>query len=238
MLAYVTKSRYWDIIDRGIMEGIQGTSEWHLKDIQDAVAYSYLHDKLGFDIAEIGAGNSRLLPALTSSNRCYAIDKYTGADGGPKSRPALEKVKFINCNIGNSVNVIDDASFDIIFSVSVVEHIPSQILPEFFSDCWRILKVKGLMIHLIDAYVEDVTGDNSELWKRVVQGYSKPFHDGIFSPTGLIEFSSLSDMAFKTTLATNPDNEMRNWNKLNPNLLEKRKVAQSCSIEMVGRRVP
>ncbi len=57
MLRYVTKANYWAVLDSGIMDGIPGTGHWHLKDIQDAVAFSHLHDKVGLEIAEIGAGH-------------------------------------------------------------------------------------------------------------------------------------------------------------------------------------
>ncbi len=237
MLSYVTKSRYWDILDNDIMTEIPPNPKWHLKDIQDAVAYSYLHDKAGLDIAEIGAGRSRLLAALAGRNRCYAIDEYKGVGGGPKSRPTLKEVEFVNCIIGNSKEVIKDAIFDVIFSVSVVEHVPSDQLPAFFSDCWRILKPGGLMLHLIDVYTEGTDRANTALWMRM-QGYLKPFNDGIFAPLGTVELQSLSDMAFKTTFATNPDNVMRDWNKSAPTLVEKRKAAQSCTVEMAGRRIP
>jgi len=236
MLSYVTKNRYWDILDKGIMTGVPATAKWHLKDIQDAVAYSYLYNKEALDIAEIGAGHSRLLATLVGRNRCYAIDEYKGAGGGPKSRPVLEKVEFINCIVGNSGDLIKDESFDIIFSVSVVEHVPSNQLPYFFKDCWRILKSGGLMIHLIDTYTEGADGDNGTLWSRC-KAYRQPFDDGFFAPVGSIEFSSLADMAFKTSFATNSDQMMRDWNKSSPSLIEKRKVAQSCSVEMAGRRI-
>lgn len=236
MFGYVKKSRYWDILDRGVMSGVPSTLKWHLKDIQDAVAYSYLYDKAGIDIAEIGAGNSRLLQPLAHTNRCYAIDEYEGVGGGPTSRPLLDKVEFIDCIIGNSKGIIEDASFDIIYSVSVVEHVPSNQLSAFFADCRRILKPGGLMVHLIDVYVESENGNNTALWSRM-QDYLKPFNEGMFTPLGSIEFRSHSDIGFNPAIATNPDNVMRDWNISSPTLIEKRKVAQSCTLEMAAKRI-
>jgi len=235
MLTYVTKSRYWEIIDSGIMVGVPGTKKWHLKDVQDAVVYSYLYEKSGLQIAEVGAGDSRLLRVLSQTNQCYAIDEYKGAGNGPKRRPDLDNVTFIECSVGNSGGVIDDESFDIIFSVSVVEHIPHNALPGFFEDCRRILKPGGLMVHLIDAYVESEDGDNAYLWARLNQ-YKKPFMEGAFRPVGSVRFQTQKDVAFNTSLATNPDDVMREWNRSSPALIEKRKVAQSCAIEMAGYR--
>ena len=237
MFRYVTKSRYWEVLDEGIMSDVPATSKWHLKDIQDTIAYSYLYDKVGMNIAEIGAGHSRLLQPLTQTNHCHAIDEYKGVGGGPKNRPLLDKVEFVSCSIGNSKSVIVEESFDIIYSVSVVEHVPSNQLPAFFSDCRRILKPGGLMVHLIDVYVESEKGNNTALWRRM-QDYMKPFNEGIFTPLESIELRSLSDTVFNTSLATNPDNVMRDWNILSPTLIEKRKLAQSCTLEMAGHRTP
>lgn len=233
MLKYVTKSRYWDILDKGIMGGISGS---HLKDVQDAVVYSYLADLVNMDIAEIGAVDPRLLEGFAKSNRCYAINEDKGAGEGAKSRPAAKNVQFIDCVIGKSHLYIPDSSYDIVFSVSAVEHVLDKDLRGFFEDCWRILRPHGLMVHLIDAYVEDAKGDNEYLWRRI-KSYAEPFNEGMFCPIGDIEFSTLEDAAFRTKLASNPDSMMRSWNQLVPSLVDKRKISQSCTIEMAGRRI-
>ena len=236
MLRFVTKNRYWNVLESGIMGQVASTPKWHLKDIQDAIAYSHLFAKTGLEIAEIGAGNSRLLPELAKTNKCYAIDEYKGFGMGPKSRPTIENVQFIDCIIGNSRGLISDSAFDIIFSVSVVEHVPENMLSDFFSDCWRILKPGGLMIHCIDVYTENLDGENSALWARCKE-YRKIF-DEKFSTIGEIEINTLSEVAFKTSYASNPDNIMHLWNQSSPRLTEKRKTAQSCTIELVGCRIP
>lgn len=233
MIRYVTKKRYWDLLDSGLMSGIQPTSKWHLKDIQDAVCYDYLRGKAGLDIAEIGAGHSRLLPEIAKYNRCYAIDEYKGHDGGPKSRPELPNVTFFDCKIGGSQHLIRDESFDILFSVSVVEHITSDSLEKFFFDCRRIMKKGGLMIHLIDVYVGSSDAENLPLWDRI-QRYQMPFRKNLFEWKAENTFNSLEDIRFDTSFSTNPDNVMRDWNVSAPNLVEKRRVAQSCTLEMVG----
>lgn len=163
------------------------------------------------------------------------IDEYKGEGGGPKSRPNINGVEFINCVVGNSEGHIKDESFDIVFSVSVVEHVPSDQLEKFFRDCRRILKPGGLLVHLIDVYAEDGEDGNSQLWERA-KYYLAPFHAGVFAPTGELEFQSAADLKFRTSFATNPDNIMRDWNVASPTLVEKRKLAQSCSFEMVGTK--
>ena len=154
MLRYVTKKQYWTILDSGVMRCVQPTSRWHLKDIQDAVAFSYLHSLRENTIAEIGAGHSRILPELASRNTCYAVDEYKGADGGPASLPEIPGVHFVRAKLGVDSKGLPDCFFDAVFSVSVLEHVGNASLPAFFAECWRILKPGGLMVHLIDAYVE------------------------------------------------------------------------------------
>ena len=186
------------------------------------------------DIAEIGAGHSRLLEHFANTNRCTVIDEYKGLGGGPKTRPNIQNVSFIDCMVGNSRRLIPDQTFDILYSVSVVEHVALENLELFFQDCHRILRPGGKMIHLIDAYVEDQLGDNAELWLRIEE-YLKPY-GAWFLPMGELQFSTVEDVAFLTSYATNPDNMMRRWNVSSPGLRKKRGRAQSCTLEMVGVR--
>jgi SAM-dependent methyltransferase len=233
MLQFVTKDRYWKILDDKIMDGIPGTPIWHIKDIQDAVALSHLFSLEGQDIAEIGAGNSRLLAALSKKNRCWAIDEYKGFGGGPRELPKLDNVHFVVTMVGQSRDVIPNESFDAIFSVSVVEHVETENLEAFFDDCHRILRKGGKMIHLIDLYLNDHLGDNNYEMVRI-KSYLNIFHKGLFQSEGELHSDKIEDIFFRTSYATNPDNMMRIWNNLAPSLLEKRKKAQSCTIELVG----
>jgi hypothetical protein len=105
------------------MDGIPDTGFWHLKDIQDAMAYSHLCKAKGLQIAEVGAGHSRLLSVLAKTNTCCAIDEYKGAGGGPKALPKDANIRIFNCNVGASQGLITDASFDALFSISVIEHV-------------------------------------------------------------------------------------------------------------------
>ena len=85
MLKFVTKKEYWDVIDSKILDynNVKTDSFWHLKSIQDAIAFSYLHEYCNKCIAEIGGGNSRLLPTLSKKNNCFNIEEFKGAHGGP-----------------------------------------------------------------------------------------------------------------------------------------------------------
>ena len=45
---------------------------------------------------------------------------------------------------------VADNTFDLITTTSVLEHVPSEIIPEILSECFRVLKPNGVMVHTID----------------------------------------------------------------------------------------
>ena len=235
MLRYVTKKQYWDILDSGIMRPVKPTARWHLKDIQDAVAFSHLHLLKGNAIAEIGAGHSRILPALVKQNRCHAVDEYKGADGGPSTLPDIPGVQFVHAKLGADSSSLPNGSFDVVFSVSVLEHVGNANVTAFFEDCWRILKPGGLMIHLVDAYLETVMLPDNPLVARM-KLYRQPLESSHFLPTGQMELETIESLAFQSSYASNPDDTMNVWNAAAPKLRELRERAQSCTIELVYRK--
>lgn len=235
MLRYVTKKQYWDILDSGIMRSVQTTARWHLKDIQDAVAFSHLHLLSGSAIAEIGAGHSRILPALVKQNSCHAVDEYKGADGGPSTLPEIPGVQFVRAKLGVDSSSLPSSSFDVVFSISVLEHVGNASVTAFFEDCWRVLKPGGLMIHLVDAYVETVVFPDNPLVARI-KLYRQPLESSHFLPTGPMELDTVDSLAFHSSYASNPDDTMNVWNTAAPKLRALRERAQSCAIELVYRK--
>jgi cyclopropane fatty-acyl-phospholipid synthase-like methyltransferase len=235
MFRFVTKKEYWEVVDSGIIKDIPHKFDWHLKSIQDAIAFSFLNKMKNKSLAEIGGGNSRLLPFLAKTNSCYNIEEFKGMGGGPKQEIKLNGV--INCltNIGDFSDSIENEQFDVIFSISVVEHVSSEKLTDFFKDSYRILRPSGLMIHLIDVYLEDQLGNNKGSSERVLSYAS--FLDGtLFKPVEPPTILSEKEVVFSTSFATNPDNMMNQWNHSVPSLRGKRERAQSCSLLMVGRK--
>nr|VFJ43162.1 MAG: Methyltransferase domain-containing protein [Candidatus Kentron sp. DK] len=236
MFRFVTKKDYWDVLNSNILDNIKEKKDfsWHLKSIQDAIAFSYLHEFSGKYIAEIGGGNSRLLSSLAMNNTCFNIDEFNGAGGGPRKECVLPGVKNILARIGSFSGSIESEQFDAIFSISVVEHVPNEGISDFFNDSYRILKPSGLMIHLIDVYLEDAMGDNKYASRRVLT-YGSFFND-IFLPLEPSIILTEKDVVFSTSFATNPDNMMERWNRSVPKLRNKRERAQSCSLLMVGTK--
>jgi len=254
MFRFVTKKEYWDIVDSNILDRIKTKPNylwdlksilkaiktkpnptWHLKSIQDAIAFSYLYKYSDKCIAEIGGGDSRVLPTLARKNICFNIEEFKGVGGGPKNEIRVKGITNILESVGNFPDSIKDEQFDAIFSISVVEHIPNKMLSDFFKDCHRILKPSGLMIHLIDVYLEDAAGDNSNVSRRVCN-YGSFLNSKLFLPLEQPTITAEKDVYFLTSFATNPDNMMEEWNRLVPQLKNKRQISQSCTLLMVGRK--
>jgi hypothetical protein len=229
MLRFVTKKEYWDIEDSGIMNGLARPGNWHLKSIQDAVAYYYLHKLQGQHIAEVGGGNSRLLPALSVANTCYNIEPFEGVGGGPQTHQLSSNIIQIQLYLGKNSPDLPNDSMDAVFSVSVVEHVPTPELALFFQDNNAIMKKNGLCIHLIDIYCAETASESNmgryrEI-KRTFFKYFKPLTQEIIDGSAL---------RFHCSYATNPDNVMNSWNKAVPSLRNIRETQQSCSILLAG----
>jgi len=86
MFRFVTKKDYWGISDLIGLAEIESKAKtpWHLKSIQDGIASSHLCDYSGKIVAEIGGGDSRLLPILARNNTCFNLEEFKGVAGGPK----------------------------------------------------------------------------------------------------------------------------------------------------------
>lgn len=134
MMRFVNKKEYWDIEDSGIMSGVLRRPTWHLKSIGDAVTYSFLHELKGKHIAEIGGAYSRLLPALAEHNSCYNIEPYEGVGGGPTTNMLSSNITNYWTYLGESGTVLKPEFFDVVFSISVLEHIETPKFEAFFED--------------------------------------------------------------------------------------------------------
>ncbi len=100
----------------------------------------------GEKVLDFGCGNARLLEFFKDKE----ID-YTGLDfcdnfiKEAKEKYKKKSTKFV---VGDVLNApLPDASFDKIFSIAVLHHIPSQKLREqFFTEIKRLLKKDGLAV--------------------------------------------------------------------------------------------
>jgi len=231
VLKLMTKSELWDSIDQGFVP--QNPITYHLKYAQDVMAFKEIGRPQGLRIGEIGADHSRVLPDLTDlGNDCYAIDIYSEAIGGGKTRkPEDTKYKFFDCLLGSgSRDLIPDNFFDVTFSISVVEHL--QDFDGFFDENVRITKPGGKIIHMVDIYLnDDGIAFQSTLAEKCLRFVRRP--DVV--PIGKTLLQS-TDFKFSTSLATNGDDMMYRWNKQVPSLKGIRETSAVCCI-MIGVRV-
>lgn len=235
VLKFVNKELYWSLLDRGLEKKLKKPSwPWHLKSIQDLVAFSYLENHIDKKIAEIGGGNSRILPALAQVNECTNIEKFEGRDGGPAKEAKLKRVNNIKCFVGEFSDQLQDACFDILFSVSVVEHVPNPNLEDFIRDCRRILRTGGTMVHLVDMYLApDRDGYN----KTRVDLYRSAFATTLFEPMGESIDGENGSLDFDVSYCSNPDNIMYQWNKVNADLRPLRENSQSVTLIWAGTAI-
>ena len=135
--------------------------------------------------------------------------------------------------VGEFSQELSENSFDILFSVSVVEHVPDNNIADFITDCHRILKPGGQMIHLVDMYLGP---DRVALNSVRAASYRSAFDSGLFEPAAEILVRSENDLEFKETYCTNPDNMMYKWNEVAPSLRSVREGTQSVSLSWIGRK--
>jgi SAM-dependent methyltransferase len=231
MLRFVNKNELWAEIDNGILELLPRQTTWTLKSVQDVMALSLMKDLKGKRIAEVGGGNSRVLEVLKQNNSCVNVDEFKGVGKGPTKKIEINGVENIYANMGAFSPSLGDETFDVIFSISVIEHVPSDQLEVFFEDSFRILKPGGQIIHLIDAYVGDSVSRNDALKERISLFDKYMTNDAVEYSGGEVVVAPLK---FSCSYATNPDEAMVEWNRIAPTLRSMRETAQSCTLLLTG----
>ena len=229
MFDFIRKPDLWASWDAGHGRELGG-GPFHLKTAQDLSVYGFLRELRNKKIAEIGGGDSRILKRIAPVNQCYNIEKFEGADGGPEQEIRIDGVKNIKVFVGEFSNQLADDSFDVAFSVSVVEHVPSSMLEDYFRDCIRIIKPGGLFLHAIDFYLSDRPSagqiERFEAYRQWTTSKDLDWVGGIYR--GPLQFSC--------TMATNPDLTMYNWGKASPTLINTRLRSQSVSLLTAARK--
>ncbi len=232
MFDFVRKSVLWDAWTSKTEAEYGPHPLFHLKSIQDLAVYLQLRGTEKKDIAEVGGGNSRLLTKLAKANRCVNVEKFEGIAGGPGKERIIPNVKNIHAYLGEQDPLLAESSFDILFSVSVVEHVPTANLAAFHNDQLRVLRTGGIFIHAIDVYLEDNATPNVlerfDVYKSWIKDNER------VQPLGEI-FEG--ECRFTCDLATNPDNVMFMWSSVAPELAPLRQRAQSVSILLGGRKL-
>ena len=106
-------------------------------------------------LLEIGAGEPIVADLLQQlGHEVWIVDPYDGSGNGPTQyeqyRSRYPHLKFVREIFGDGLNGIKENSLDCIFSISVLEHVPSAAMQSVFRGMRRFLKRDGLNIHAID----------------------------------------------------------------------------------------
>lgn len=130
-----------------------------LKVYQDLYIYNFILKNLpvGAKILEIGGGESRIISELKKDYHFWNLDKLEGEGHGPKKLYTTEGYQLVQANLGNFSDQLPEDFFDLVFSVSVIEHFPesSKALDNILKDLKRVIKDNGFSVHCIDCLIFD-----------------------------------------------------------------------------------
>lgn len=230
MFNIINKKEYFNYLENGSAS----ITNFQLKGIQDGFILNLLKDKKNLNIAEMGGGESRVLEVLKNNNHVWNIDQFEGKDNGPSFIPKRKKINIIKAFIGDFSKDILSEFFDIVFSISVIEHIEDEKLSDVFNDIHRILKQGGLTYHAIDVYVGTERKNNHYVKHRceTIINAIKDNFEFIEEPKIV-----LSDIVFDSSYATHSDIQMYHWNKISPALIESRENQQLISLKLGLKKI-
>jgi hypothetical protein len=121
---------------------------WTLKAILSQV-------RRGGRILEIGAGEPFVGDILDRLGyEVWVVDPYDGSGNGPvefeRYQSECPGIRFIRSHFSRNLLAAPPKGFDCIYSISVLEHIPKETLPEIFHGMKKFLRPDGWSIHTID----------------------------------------------------------------------------------------
>ncbi|MFN2475816.1 MAG: class I SAM-dependent methyltransferase [Chthoniobacterales bacterium] len=110
-------------------------------------------------VLEIGGGQPVVSGILSELGyEAILVDPYDGLDNGPKdlqhSREHFPHVRIVRDYFGDNMADFAPASFDVILSVSVLEHFPHGALASCFSGIAKYLRPGGHSVHCFDFIVQ------------------------------------------------------------------------------------
>ncbi|GLS24618.1 class I SAM-dependent methyltransferase [Marinibactrum halimedae] len=230
----ITKADLFKCLDRKRVHDNNSS----LKNIQDGYAIDWLLDHLGTDggktVLEMGGGHSRVARRVAGwGHQVINADKFEGIGQGPKNLPQDQPYEIVQTFLGDFSSELQEDSFDIIYSISVVEHVPLSQLKNMMADAARLLKPGGKILHLIDTYIFDTLCEGQRYYSERGEAYLQPFPNlSLEDPEHIDRIDS-----FSAAFATNSDVEMWRWTKKTEGNSKKwKEVAQSLSIAAVWEK--
>lgn len=132
----------------------QSPSTCDLKVYQDICLYNFIKDNFpqGSRLLEIGGGRSRIIAALKNDYEIWNLDKLEGQGHGPKALWGEDGFRLVRGYIGDFSPELPDGHFDLVFSISTVEHFPRDpvSVDAILQDVQRLLRPGGYSIHAVD----------------------------------------------------------------------------------------
>jgi hypothetical protein len=132
-----------------------------LKVYQDYLTYCFIRNNIprGSKILEVGGGDSRILKYFSSEHECWNIDKYEGLGNGPVGFTSPD-YKIVYDFIGSFNPALPGGHFDLVFSISALEHTPddSLVRSALAEDIERVLKPGGFSFHCLDIVLRPGSG--------------------------------------------------------------------------------
>jgi len=125
-----------------------------IKSYQDLLIMMMINEFIpnGGRLLEVGGVSSRILRHFSESHECWNIDKFEGLGDGPtKLEGRIYPFKVIQDYMGNFNEELPENYFDLVFSISALEHVEDEnhYIP-ICDDIDRVLKVGGMSAHLLD----------------------------------------------------------------------------------------
>lgn len=143
-----------------------------LKVYQDLFLFSYIKQNIikGSKLLEIGGGSSRILNYFKNEYECWNIDKLEGIGHGPKEIDSTG-CRLVLDYMGNFNDELPDNYFDLIFSISTLEHVPlgeTEIYKNILKDINRVLKPGGYSLHCVDHTTDRLLGQVDNVWTNPI----------------------------------------------------------------------
>jgi hypothetical protein len=225
MFDIIRKREFFECLDLGFAKRANDT----LKGIQDAWTLRQLSGKTGLRIFEVGGGQSRVLPQL-KGNQLWNIDKFEGVGQGPLEAAEQDGVRVVKVFMGDFSPEAPEV--DLIFSISVIEHIPAARYADTFLDMARCLAPGGSMYHTVDLPLWDsplqVAEDRIRYLREAVERAGLKWRE----PPALEP-----EQVFRTDMASNSDASTWAWTLISEDVKRSGQMFQFVSIKMIADKL-
>jgi len=139
-----------------------------LKVYQDLLVFSFIKQNIlaGSKILEVGGGNSRILKYFQEDYECWNIDKLEAAGHGLIEIDTTG-FRLISDYMGNFNEELPEGYFDLVFSISTLQHIPHgdiKIYNNILKDINRVLKPEGYSIHCVEHETNQLLKNEKKVW--------------------------------------------------------------------------